>query len=68
MGLEPLLNIKLEPKPSVSTNSTILVKKLLIIGLEPILFKNQILSLTCLPVPPNKQRESEFCAKKNAAI
>ncbi len=40
----------------MSTNSIILVlKNLFVIGLEPILFnQNQILSLTCLPIPPNE--------------
>jgi hypothetical protein len=39
-GLEPLLfYTKLEPKPSVSTSSTILAfKKMLVIGLEPIFY------------------------------
>ena len=42
----------------MSTNFIILAidnGKLLVIGLEPILFiKNQILSLTCLPISPNE--------------
>ena len=35
----------------------VFILNLLIIGLEPILFKkNQILSLTCLPISPNEQK------------
>ena len=37
------------------TDKLITKKNLLIIGLEPILYEqNQILSLTCLPIPPNE--------------
>jgi hypothetical protein len=53
-GLEPLLLLELEPKPSMSTNSTILAIYSLP-DLNRYSYKNQILSLTCLPIPPSER-------------